>query len=293
VQKAINLGFKPIRAIQMATVNVARHFAIDDDIGGIAPGKYADIAIIPNLKTVKAEYVISNGRVVSQNGQVLVPPRKHHYPRWLRDTIHLARDFTADDFAIPLEGRRQAKVRLINQVTDLVTREEFIDMPATDGQLKADASKDIIKVAAIERAYRTGKSFTGLIRGLGLKKGAIASSFAWDCGDIIVVGADEGDMARAVNRVKEMGGGEAVCAGGSIVAEIALPVGGIVSTEPMETIADKFNRMQKAAAGLGGRFPNFSLTMATLTTPAIPFLRICSSGLFNLKSNRFVDLIVG
>ena len=293
VQKAINLGFNPVRAIQMATINIARHFAIDDDIGGIAPGKYADIAIIPNLKTIRPEYVISNGRVVAQNGQVLVPPRRHRYPRSILNSINLAKDFTADDFAIPAEGRQQVKVRLIDQVTNLVTREALIDMPVTDGQLKADVGKDIIKVAAIERAYGTGKSFTGLIRGLGLKKGAIASSFAWDCGDIIVVGADESDIARAVNRVKEMAGGLVVCAGGSILAEIALPVGGIVSTEPMETIADKLNRIQKAVAGLGGRFPNFSLTIATLTTPAIPFLRICSSGLFNLKTNRFVDLIVG
>jgi len=292
VQKAINLGFNPVRAIQMTTINVARHFAIDDDIGGIAPGKYADIAIIPDLKTIKTEYVISNGQVVSQNGRVLIPPRKHRYPRSMLNTMHLARDFTADDFAIPAEGS-QVKARLIDQVTNLVTREELINMPVTDGQLKADVSQDIIKVAAIERAYGTGKSFTGLIRGLGLKKGAVATTDVWDCGDIIVVGADESDMALAVNRVKEMGGGEVLCAGGRIVAEIALPVGGIVSTEPMETIADKFNRIHKAAAGLGGRFPNFSLTIATLPTPAIPFLRICSSGLFNLKSNRFVDLIVG
>jgi adenine deaminase len=292
VQKAIDLGFKPVRAVQMATINVARHFAIDDDIGGIAPGKYADIAIIPDLKTIKAEYVISNGRVVSQDDRVLIPPRKHRYPRWLRDTIHLARDFTADDFAIPAEGN-QVKVQLINQVTNLVTREALIDMPVTEGQLKTDVSQDILKVAAIERAYGTNKSFTGLIRGLGLKKGAMATTTSWDCGDIIVVGADESDMALAVNRVKEMGGGEAVCTSGRILAEIALPVGGIVSTEPMETIADKFNRIHKAIAGLGGRFPNFSLTIATLPTPAIPFLRICSSGLFNLKTNRFVDLIVG
>jgi len=292
VQKAIDLGFKPVQAVKMATVNVARHFAIDDDIGGIAPGKYADIAIIPDLNTIRPEYVISNGRVVSQNGRVLIPPRKHRYPRSMLNTIHLARDFTADDFVIPAEGN-QVKVRLIDQVTNLVTREALIDMPVTEGQLKADVSQDIIKVAAIERYYGTGQSFTGLIRGLGLKKGAAATTDVWDCGDMIVVGADESDMALAVNRVKEMGGGEAVCAGGRILAEIALPVGGIVSTEPMETIADKLNRIKKAAAGLGGRFPNFSLTIATLPTPAIPFLRICSSGLFNLKTNRFVDLIVG
>jgi len=292
VQKAINLGFDPVRAVQMATVNVARHFAIDDDIGGIAPGKYADIVIVPDLKTIKAEYVISNGRLVARNGQVLIKPRKHRYPRSLLNTVHLARDFTADDFAIPAEGR-QAKVRLIDQVTNLVTREAFIDMPVTEGQLKADAGKDIIKVAAIERAYRTGQRSTGLIRGLGLKRGAVAATDVWDCGDIIVVGADETDMALAVNRLKELGGGVVVIAGGSIAAEIALPVGGVISTEPVETLADKFKRIQQTAARLGAKSPNFCLTIDTLPTPAIPFLRICSSGLFDLKENRFVSLIVG
>jgi len=292
VQKAINLGFDPVRAVQMVTVNVARHFAIDDDIGGIAPGKYADIAIIPDLKTIKAEYVISNGRVIAQNGQLLIKPRKHRYPQSMFNTIHLDRDFTADDFTIPAEGN-QVKVRLIEQVTNLVTREAFIDMPVSEGQLKADVSRDIIKVAAIEKAYRTGKSFTGLIRGLGLKKGAMATTTTWDCGDIIAVGADENDMARAVNRIKELGGGMVLCADGSIAAEIALPVGGTISTEPVGTIAEKFKRIQEAAAGLGAKSPNFDLTLATLPTPAIPFLRVCESGLFNLKENRFVDLIVG
>jgi len=292
VQKAINLGFDPVRAVRMATVNVARHFAIDDDIGGIAPGKYADIAIIPDLKTIRAEYVISNGRVIAQNGQVLIQPRQHRYPRSMLNTIHLDRDFTADDFTIPVESR-QVKVRLIEQVTNLVTREAFIDMPAAEGQLKADASQDIIKVAAIERAYRTGKRFTGLIRGLGLRKGAMATTAVWDCGDIIAVGADESDMAQAVNRIKELGGGVVLCAGGSILAEVALPVGGVISTEPVEALAAKFKRLQETAAGLGAKSPNFGLTLDTLTSPAIPFLRICESGLFNLKENRFVDLIVG
>ena len=292
VQKAVDLGFDPVRAVQMATVNVAHHFAIDDDIGGIAPGKYADIAIIPDLKIIKAEYVISNGRVVSRDGRLLVQPRKHRYPRSMLNTIHLDRDFTADDFALPAEGS-QAKVRLIEQVTNLVTREAFIDMPVSDGQLKADASRDIIKAAAIERSYGTGKRFTGLIKGLGLKKGAMATTTAWDCGDIIAVGADESDMARAVNRTKELGGGVVLCAGGKILAEIALPVGGSISTETVEAIAEKFKRIQQAAVGLGAKSPNFALTLDTLPTPAIPFLRICESGLFDLKENRFVDLIVG
>jgi adenine deaminase len=291
VQKAISLGFKPVRAIQMATLNVARHFSIDDQIGGIAPGKYADIAVIPDLKNIKAEYVISNGRLVARKGQVLVPPRHHRYPRSLLNSVNLDGDFTTADFAIPAQGG-QAKVRLIDQVTNLVTREAFTDMPVTNGHLKADADKDIIKVAAIERVYGTGKRSTGLIRGLGLKKGAVATTDVWDCGDLIVVGADEADMALAVNRIKELGGGIVVCASGRIAAEMSFQVAGTISTEPVETLADRFDRIQRAAAGMGAKSTDFSLTLATLTSPAIPFLRISSSGLFNLKSNRFVDLIV-
>lgn len=293
VQKAIDLGFDPVQAVQMATVNVAQHFALDHDVGGIAPGKYADIVIIPNLKTIKAEYVISNGQVVSQNGRVLVPPRKHHYPPSLGNSLRLPDDFSADDFAIRVGGHQEVKVRLMKQITDLLVREEIIDMPVTDGQLKIDVSQDILKVAAIERTFGSDKRFVGMIRGIGLKKGAIATSSVWDCSDLIVVGADENDMARAVNRVREVGGGMVVCAGGKILAEIAFPVAGEISTEPMEAIAAKLDVIQKAAEGLGVKSQDIRLTLAVLPTPAIPFLRICESGLFNLKENCFVELIVG
>jgi adenine deaminase len=294
VQKAINLGFDPVMAVRMATINVAQHFAMDDIIGGIAPGKYADIIIIPDLKTIKAEYVISNGKVVSQNGRALVEPRKHGYPQSLRNSLRLDKDFSAEDFAIRVGGNREeVKVRLMEQVTDLIAREAFVDMPLTDGHLKADVSQDILKVAAIERSYGTGRSFVGLIRGIGLKKGAIATSSVWDCSDLMAVGADEADMAQAVNRVRGLGGGTVVCADGKILAEIALPVAGVISTEPMEALAAQFDAIQKAANGLGAKSTDIRLTMAVLPTPAIPFLRICESGLFNLRENSFVELIVG
>jgi adenine deaminase len=294
VQKAIDLGFDPVLAVQMATINVAQHFALDDVIGGIAPGKYADIVVIPDLKTIKAEYVISNGKVVSQNGRALISPRKHGYPQSLRKSLRLPNDFSAGDFAIPVGGgRKEVKVRLMDQVTDLLVREAFVDMPVANGELKADVSKDIVKVAAIERSFGTGKSFVGLIRGIGLKRGAIATSSVWDCGDLVAVGADEADMARAVNRVRELGGGTAVCAGGKLIAEMALSVAGEISTEPMEAIAAHLGRIQKAAEELGVKSSDIRLTMAVLPTPAIPFLRICESGLFNLRENSFVELIVG
>jgi len=293
VQKAINLGFNPVLAIQMATINVAQHFAIDDLIGGIAPGKYADILIIPDLRTIHAEYVISNGQVAAKDGQLLIQPRKHTYPKSMRNSIHLPRDFEASDFAVHVgSGRSQIKVRVIDQVTDLLTREAMIDMPVSNGQLQPDADKSILKIAAIERTYLPGKTFVGFIRGIGLKHGAIVTSAVWDSCDIIVVGADEADMAQAVNRLKKLGGGTVVCAGGKILAEIALPMGGVFCTEPMETIADKLRDIQQAVTDLGSALPDIHTTLSIMATPAIPFLRICEDGLVDLRQNRFVDLIV-
>jgi len=293
VQKAINLGFNPVLAVQMATIHPAQYFGLDHLIGGIAPGRYADIVIIPDLRTMRVECVISNGQVVLQGGRLAVRPKRHNYSMSIQNSVRLTHDFMADDFAIAVEsGRSHVKVRLIDQVTNLVTREGFADMPVSNGQLKPNVSQDIVKVAAIERSYRTGKSFVGLIRGIGLKHGAIGASYVWDCGDIAVVGADETDMAQVVNRIKQLNGGIVVCAGNRILAEIALPVAGVISTEPMEIIADKLRKIQQAATDLGCSSPDIRTTLAVLTTPAIPFLRICEHGLFNLRQNQFVDLIV-
>jgi adenine deaminase len=293
VQKAIDLGFDPIQAIQMATINTAQRFGMDYLIGGIGPGKYADIVIIPEMKTIRPEYVISNGQVVAQNGELIVLPRKHTYPPSVYDSIHLPRQFETNDFAIPMkDARDKVKVRVIDQVALLVTKEAFIDIPVSDGELQPDVSQDILKVATIEKTYTPGKTFVGLIRGIGLKKGAIATSTPWDCSNIIVVGCHASDMAQAVNRIRELGGGVAVCAGGKIIAEISYPVGAWISLEPMETMATKLNDIQRAAADLGCHSPNIHLTLDVLTTPAIPFLRITEDGLMDIRQNKLVSLVV-
>ena len=294
VQKAINLGWNPLLAIQMATINVAQHFALDDSIGGIAPGRYADIVIVPDLETIKPEYVISNGRLAARADKLLIEPRRYNYPKSMRNSIHLSRNFTADDFIIPARSSRsEVKVRVIDQITDLVTQEAVMGVPVADGQFKIDASRGLLKVAAIDRIYSPGKTFVGLIRGIGLKSGAIATSTPWDSSDIIVIGASQADMAGAVNRIKELQGGIVVLADGRVLAELALPLGGIFSAEPMESLANKMADIQQAAARLGCVSSDIRLTVSVLSTSAIPYLRICEQGLFNIRENRFVDLVVG
>lgn len=293
VQKAINLGFDPIQAIQMATINTAQRFGMDDLIGGIAPGRYADIVIIPEMKAIRPEYVISNGQLVAREGQLVISPRRHDYPSSVYDSIHLPRQFETNDFVIPVkDALNKVKARVIDQVALLVTKEAIIDIPVLDGELQPEVSRDILKVAAIEKTYTPGKTFIGLIRGIGLKKGAIATSTGWDCSNIVVVGCHGTDMAQAVNRIRELGGGVAVCAGGKIMAEISYPVGAWISLEPMETMATKLNDLQRAATDLGCHSPNIHLTLDVLTTPAIPFLRIIEDGLMDIRQNKHVSLMV-
>ncbi|MCA1787170.1 MAG: amidohydrolase family protein, partial [Desulfobacteraceae bacterium] len=176
VQKAIDCGFDPVTAIQAATLNVAEHFGLDHVIGGIAPGKIADMVIIPDPSTIRAEYVISSGRVIAQDGKLQIPARRHAYSPKSLDTIRLPKKLTADDFTIradqPLDA--MARVRVIDMVTDLVTREEIEDLPVSDGEVLCQKHGGPVKISAIDRTRGSGKMFTGLIKNFGLHSGAFA-----------------------------------------------------------------------------------------------------------------------
>ena len=293
VQKAIDCGFDPVDAIQMATINVAEHFFLDGIVGGIAPGKYADILIIPDPRIIKAEYVISKGKIIAREGNLLVPPRKHVFSRDSLNSIHLLRELEPSDFSIQVKKKSvHVNIRVIDQVTDLVTKELIISLPVIDGEIRRDVSKDILKVAAIDRRYFPGKIFVGLIRGFGLKGGAIACSAAWDTSDIIVVGENDKDMAGAVNRIYALQGGAVVYSGGKILAEIPLPVFGIIADMPIKMLAKRMEEITRIIKDLGFPFDNPLLTLVTLTGAAIPFFRICEEGLVNLKDGKTLGLIV-
>jgi len=293
LQKAIDCGFDPIKAIQMATLNVAEHFGLDDRIGGIAPGRYADILIIPDPTTIEAEYVISSGEIIAQNGTLLKSPRAHHFSKSSLNSVHLRRRLEPADFRIRTSSDDSTQpVRIIDQVTDLVTKEVQMTLPVVGGEIGSDFEKDIVKVAAIDRVVDPGKMFVGLIRGYHMQTGAIASSASWDTSDIIVVGAIEADMALAVNRIYEMQGGAVVCAGGRILTELPMPIMGVISDLSMERLAERLKEIRKATMQLGIPFDDPLLSLITLTGAAIPYLRICEEGLVNIKDGRTVGLVI-
>lgn len=293
VQKAIDCGFDCINAIQMATINVAEHFALDSIIGGIAPGKYADILIIPDLKTIKAEKVISKGKIIAGNGKLTLAPRRHKFSIESRNSINLPGRITAPDLSVSINTNLSyVNVRVIDQVTPLVTKEMIRAMPVINGEIRIDADNDILKVAAIDRRFSPGKMFVGFIKGFHLSTGAIACSAAWDTSDIIVVGENEEDMSEAINRILKIQGGAVLYANGKILEEIPLPIFGVMADIPLEIIAEKMDNIKNTAKGLGCPFEDPLLTLITLTGAAIPFLRICEEGLVNLKDGKHLDLVV-
>jgi len=198
---------------------------------------------------------------------------------------------TASDFSIrsPSESA-VARVRLIEMVTDLVTAERQLDLPITNGEVKADPARGLCKIAAVDRTHSPGKRFTGLVKGFGFTRGAAACSAAWDTSDIVVVGACEADMACAVNRIADLQGGAVICEAGRVLAEIAMPVFGIASELPVAALAAHLADFTHAAQHLGVGFPDPLLSLITLTGAAIPYLRICEEGLVNLKDGKNVSL---
>lgn len=293
VQKAIDCGFDPVTAIQMATINVAEYFHLDGFIGGLAPGRQADLLVIPDLKHIRPQIVFSRGKIVARDGNPLVAARKHGFSPESLQSVQLEKKVEPSNFRIPVEQNpAKAKVRVIDQVSDLVTRKLEIRVPVVNREIRAEPDRDLLKVAAVDRRFSPGKTFVGLIRGFGLKSGALACSSAWDTSDIIVVGGREEDMADAVNRISELQGGAVLCSGGRILEEIPLPILGLMSDLPMRELAERIDRFSSLAKSLGFPFRDPIRTLVTLTGAAIPFLRICEQGLIDIKKGKTLPLII-
>jgi adenine deaminase len=224
--------------------------------------------------------------MIAQNGNLLVEPRPAGFAGGELKKTRLS----ANDFSIKVQKKERLKARVMDQVTELVTKEAILELPAPLGELQADPQRDILKVSVISCE---GRQFTGLVRGQGFRGGAMATSGAWETFSTVVVGADDADMAMAVNRIFEMGGGIVVCSGGKIQAELALPVAGLMSNRSIEEIVERLDQIQAKAKALGFRFADAALTLAVLTTAAIPFLRLSEEGLVDSKTGRVLDLVAG
>ncbi|SMC55587.1 Adenine deaminase [Desulfocicer vacuolatum DSM 3385] len=286
IRKAISLGLDPVRAIQMGTINCARYFGIKD-AGAIAPGRRADLVIFRDLKKLIIKKVYARGVLMAEQGAMapgIAPPRPSSCPA----TINM--DMGAIDFSIPVKGSR---VRVIKAIAhQVVTDIEIMDILEEQGFAMADPSRDMAKIAVIERHTGNTGMARGFVTGMGILTGALASSVAHDSHNIIVVGMDDKDMMQAVNEVVTMGGGLSVVNAGRTLATVPLPVAGLMSQAPMDRVHREMQMAIEAAQALGSPLDDPFMTLGFLALPVIPRLKITDKGLVDVDKFKLVKLFV-
>ncbi|NLN07084.1 MAG: adenine deaminase [Firmicutes bacterium] len=294
IGRAIQEGMNPIRAVQMATINTARYFRCDHELGSIAPGKYADFSLLSDLAEVKVEKVFIAGQQVAAGGKLLVPLPKKTYPAFARQSVRLKRRLTEDDFAVPVpKTDSPVTVRVIEiKEAQVVTQEKLCKMIPHNGYLLQDTERDMAKIAVFERHKGTGSYAVGFVTGFGFTSGAVASTVAHDSHNLLVVGTNDQDMAFAGNVLADCGGGMVAVADGKVLALVELPLAGLMSYQPVEAVAKAVAGLADVWKTLGCTLVSPFMTMALLSLPVIPALRLTNRGLVDVNSFSFVDLIV-
>ncbi len=295
VRHAIAQGLKPVTAIQMATINTAEHFGLGRELGSITPGRRADFLIVTNLAELTIDAVYARGELMAENGKLKAKMPAFEYPAAARGTVNMKRDLAAEDFQIPApKGKNKVKARVIGVIenqapTKALTRE----LEVSDSVVQMDRKRDVCQIALVERHRATGEVVNGFVSGFGYKKKcAIAATVAHDSHHMIVVGTNRKDMAKAANRLREIGGGVVVFHKGEEIALVELPIAGLMSDEPAETVAAKADRMVAAMRDMGCTLNNAYMQHSLLALVVIPELRISDIGLVDVRKFEKVDLFV-
>ncbi len=287
VRKAIARGLDPVTAIQMATINTAQYFR-RHDLGAVAPGFQADLLVLDDLDGLHAWRVYAGGALVAEEGRFLalaagpaavpVPSSMNLNPAAVDFTIHAG----------------QGAARVIGIIPGQIITEDLRLAPRIEaGRVLADPARDLLKMAVVERHRGTARTGLGLVHGLGLQRGALASSVAHDSHNIVVAGASDDDMRAALAAIVEMGGGQVVVDGGRVLASCPLPIAGLMSDAPLPQVRDEVAGLTEAAHNLGSTLPDPLMTMSFLALPVIPALKLTDRGLVDVGRFDFVPLFEG
>jgi adenine deaminase len=279
VREAVAAGIAPEDAVVLATINPASWHRLWH-LGAVAPGYQADLLLLPDLESFQPELTLKRGRPVEE-----IP--EPHVPEWVKHSVR-NKPVTESDLRIPWDG---GKARVIGLVPDQVVTDSLADEPTTvDGAAVADATRDLAKIAVIERHLGTGRVGLGFVRGSGLQRGALASTVAHDAHNIVVVGMGDRDMVRAVARLGELGGGIVVVEGGAVLAELPLPVAGLLADAPLAEVIEQSLACNDAARTLGWSGATPFLTLSFLALSVIPSLKITDRGLVDVDLFEIVPL---
>jgi adenine deaminase len=286
VRQAIRWGTDPILAIQMATLNTAEYFRLDD-LGAIAPGYRADIVTFDHLGRFQIKKVIKDGILVAENGRMLFPPiRKEEGPK-VKGSVRI-KPLRKDAFLLRSDQSLAKIIQLIpNQI---VTRKVTKKILLKEGVAYPDIKEDILKIAVVERHKATGNIGIGFVQGFGLKKGAIGSSVAHDSHNLVIVGTNDKDMVKAAEVIQAMRGGLVAVLDGKALASLPLPIAGLMSEAPVAKVNLQLEALHRAAKNLGCQIPDPFMTLSFLSLPVIPKLKITDKGLVDVNQFKFVPL---
>ncbi len=294
VRHAIACGCDPVIALQMATINTATHFGLERELGSIAPGRRADMILTSDLVTLPIEHVIARGRTVAIDGKITVDCPHYDWPRAARQTVHLGKVLGAEDFAIPApQGANAVTAKVIGVVENQApTKSLKFELPVTEGHVQATG--EVCQIALVERHRGTGGVTNGFVSGFGYAGDmAIASTVAHDSHHMIVVGTDADCMAKAANRLGEVGGGITVWKDGVEIALVELPIAGLMSDRPAAMVAAAADAMVAAMADCGCTLNNAYMQHSLLALVVIPELRISDLGLVDVTKFELTPLFEG
>jgi adenine deaminase len=288
VRLAIAAGLDPITALRMATLNAAEWFRLYDR-GAIGPGKRADLVVFSDLQNFQAEMVFAGGELVAREGGVVGEwPEPTVDDSTMRDTMHV--DWDQVDLVIPARGEQ---VRVIGIVPDQIVTEHHVEpVCRRNGTAESDPERDLLKMAVIERHRGTGNVGLGFVQGLGLKRGALAGSVGHDAHNLIVAGCDDRSMWTAARAVANMNGGLVAAAGEEVLASVPLPIGGLMSDQPLEVVRQQMDRLVEVAHSLGSTLHDPFMTLGFLALEVIPALKLTDQGLVDVEQFDFVELFV-
>jgi adenine deaminase len=286
VRRSIRQGIDPVTAIQIATINPASYYGLHDR-GAITPGRRADLVVLDNLRNVTTKMVLRGGVVVAQDGQLLPFDKPQREVR-LRGSMNVNWDKVS--FRIPARGRR---ARVIGVIPDQIVTEHLIEeLTIENGEAVQDPGLDLLKIAVIDRHANTGAHTVGFVKGIGLRQGAIASSIAHDHHNLVVVGTDDGSMMTAARAVAKSGGGLSVANKQAVLAQLPLPIAGLMSDQPIETVRAQMDEVLAAAHNLGATLHDPFMAMSFLALAVIPELKITDQGLVDVSKFQKVPLFV-
>jgi adenine deaminase len=287
LRRATELGMDLVTAIRLVTLSPAEYFGLRF-LGAVAPGYQADVVVLDSLQPLRVERVYKRGSLVAAGGRCLFEPRQATTGQELR-SMKLS-EVTEADLRIPAAGSQVRAIRLA--ANTLITAEEIVEPAVRNGEVVSDPGRDLLKVAVLERHRGTGRKGLGLVRGLGIRRGALASTVAHDSHHLVVVGATDSDMVVAVNALREIGGGLVVASGAAILARLPLPVAGLMSDAPLSQVVNQKREINRAVRDLGTALDQPFMALSFLALPVIPKLKLTDQGLVDVELFRHVPLFL-